>query len=135
MKYLKLFNESFELDKSLRDYLSDMLLEIEDLGLIVKIDDHKTDSIFSVKISIDRNYYKSDDVYYQLLSLQSYMKSFGWSLYYLSCIYFSNRLGKDNRIYLTDRETDEYSKIEELRDILINDSDKISRLDLSFMKL
>jgi len=135
MKYLKLFNESFELDKSLRDYLSDMLLEIEDLGLIVKIDDHKTDSIFSVKISSDRNYYKSDDVYYQLLSLQSYMKSFGWSLYYLSCIYFSNRLGKDNRIYLTDRETDEYSKIEELRDILINDSDKISRLDLSFMKL
>jgi hypothetical protein len=133
----KLF-ESFGLDNNLRDYISDILAEIEDLGLSVKIDEVRDGSSFSVKISLGptrKVYYKVDDVYHQLLSLDSYIKSqTGWYLYYLSCTYYSDILGQGKRIFLTNKESDTYSKIEDFRDRVMNDSNKIAHLDLSFIK-
>lgn len=144
MKHLKRFNESFGLDNNLRDYISDILAEIKDLGLDVKIDEGR--GSFSVRISLGpreaffmlnprKVYYKVDDVYYQLSSLDSYMKSkTGWYLYHLSCTYYSDILGQGKRIFLTDKDSDTYSKIEDFRDKIMNDSNKIAHIDLSFIK-
>jgi hypothetical protein len=136
MKYLISLKESFGLNNDLREYIDDILIDVKDLGLTVKVDEVRDGSSFTVSISnkFFKNYFKVNDIYLQLLALDSYMKSIGWTLYFLSCTYYSNDLGHGHKIYLTGRDSDIYSKIEDFKNKVENDSNKISYIELSFLK-
>jgi hypothetical protein len=136
MKYLISLKESFGLNSDLREYIDDLLIEIRDLGLDIKVDEVRDGSSFSISISnkFSKEYFKVNDIYYQLSSLDSYMKSLGWILFYLSCTYYSNDLGHGHKMFLTDRDTDSYSKIDDFKNQIENDSDKIAYLVVAFLK-
>lgn len=136
MKYLNSLKESFGLNRDLREYIDDILIDIKDLGLDVKVDEVRDGSSFSISVSnkFFKDYFKVNDVYYQLSALDSYMRSIGWTLYFLRCIYFSNDLGHGHKLHLTDRDSDSYSKIEDFKNQIENDSNKIALVEVSFLK-